>query len=448
MLPRTLIIALLSLLVAVPAAGASTRQLMTFEAPSELLDDATRDATLDEIAGFGVDRVRVLVYWQDFAPNVDARTHPGFDTGNPDLYPAGTWDRLDRLFAAAGARGISVQPTLTGPGPRWATRDKKDRVSFPSPVEFGKFAAAVGRRYGDRVGVWSIWNEPNHPQFLRPQFVRGKPRSPRIYRLLYKAAVRGLKVSPANAHDKFLLGETAPRGTPRVVAPLSFLRNLARGSGRLEADGYAHHAYTTKKGPFFKPPDRDDVTIGVLSRLTRELDRQGRIGRLPKKLGVYLTEFGIQSEPDPYVGVSLTRQAEYLAIAEHMAWSNPRVKSFSQYLLRDDQPRPGSRYARYSGFESGLRRSDGSVKPAWHGFRLPLHVDRRGSKARIWGLVRPSRGGTSVELLAGDEVIRTITTNSRGAFEVSIAHKAGRRYRIRWTAPDGTVFTGAAVRAY
>ena len=36
---------------------------------------------------------------------------------------------------------------------------------------FQAFATAVGRRYGDRVGLWSIWNEPNHPQFLKPQFV-------------------------------------------------------------------------------------------------------------------------------------------------------------------------------------------------------------------------------------------------------------------------------------
>ena len=71
--------------------------------------------------------------------------------------------------------------------------------------------------------MWSIWNEPNHPQFLLPQFVKNKPHSPRIYRNLFLAAQRGLRAS-GNGADAVLFGETAPRGTPRVVAPLAFLR--------------------------------------------------------------------------------------------------------------------------------------------------------------------------------------------------------------------------------
>ena len=46
---------------------------------------------------------------------------------------------------------------------------------------------------------WSIWNEPNQPQFLAPQYERGKPVSPKLYRKLYQAAVRGLRATPANA---------------------------------------------------------------------------------------------------------------------------------------------------------------------------------------------------------------------------------------------------------
>ena len=59
--------------------------------------------------------------------------------------------------------------------------------------------------------------------------------------------------------------------------------------------------------------------------------------------------------------------------------------------MRDDLPREGPAYERYGGFESGLRHSDGEVKPAFDGFRLPL-VAERGHRTRLWGLVRPAAG--------------------------------------------------------
>ena len=53
------------------------------------------------------------------------------------------------------------------------------------------------------------------------------------------------------------------------------------------------------------PEDKNDVTIGVISRLVKALDRAGKAGGLPKHLRIYLTEFGIQSFPDKISGVPL-----------------------------------------------------------------------------------------------------------------------------------------------
>jgi hypothetical protein len=453
---------LLMLLAAFPAAAsASSSQSMTFEAPRELLDPSTRDRTLQEISDLGVDRVRVLVYWKDFAPAATSKQRPDFDAADPNAYPAGAWSRLDGLFDAAQPRGITVQLTLTGPVPRWATKGKRDNVTNPSTKEFQAFATAVGRRFGAKVGVWSIWNEPNHPQFLLPQFVGKSAKSPRIYRNLFLAGQRGLRAS-GNGADTLLFGETAPRGTPRVVAPLAFLRGALcldsryhrRGRcARVEAGGFAHHAYTTRVGPRFRPPDRDDVTIGVVSRLTKALDRAARAGAIRRGLGVYLTEFGIQSTPDPFVGVSLARQAEYLAIAEHMAYVNPRVRSFSQYLLGDDRPRKGSRVERYGGFESGLRRSDGRAKPSLAAFRLPLAAEAYGRSDVLWGRVRPQAAQTKVTILASRrkgrpfKALRTVTTNHRGVFGLRAKHHAKQRYRVQWTGPTGKVWLGPPIRA-
>src|SRR3954462_10918460 len=332
-MPRPLplpLLVVLALLAFPAAASASSTQAMTFEAPRDLLDPGTQARTLEQISAFGVNRVRALVYWRDFAPAPRSKRRPRFAAANPNAYPAGAWSRLDGLFAAAAARGITVQVTLTGPVPKWATKRKRDQVTDPRPKEFQAFATAVGRRYGDRVSVWSIWNEPNHPDFLGPQFVKGHAKSPALYRQLYLAGQRGLRAS-GNGGDALLFGETAPRGTPREVAPLAFLRGalcLDRHyprhghCARIQTAGYAHHAYTTRVGPRFRPPDRDDVTIGVLTRLAHALNRAGKAGAITRGLGIYLTEFGIQSTPDPIFGVSLTRQAEYLAIAEHMAFVN------------------------------------------------------------------------------------------------------------------------------
>ena len=135
-------------------------------------------------------------------------------------------------------------------------------MTRPSPAEFQKFVHAVATHYGPQVDTWSIWNEPNQPQFLLPQYSAHKtPLSPRIYRNLFFAAQRGL-ADAGQASAKVLMGETSPRGTGKVVAPLTFLRGAlcldakyhkASGCAKVQAAGYAHHAYTTGQGPSFRP---------------------------------------------------------------------------------------------------------------------------------------------------------------------------------------------------
>jgi hypothetical protein len=350
--------------------------------------------------------------------------------------------------------------TLTGPVPKWATRDKQDDLTDPDPAEFGAFATAVGRRYGDAVSSWSIWNEPNQPQFLLPQFKDGKPYSPKLYRKLYQAGYAGLRSTPSNAQDTILMGETSPRGNAHIVAPLAFLRGmlcldadykLSKSCKELATDGYAHHAYTTSQGPRFVPPGLDDVTIGVLARLVHALDKAAAAGAIPAQLPIQLTEFGIQSTPDTVSGVSLARQAAYLAVSEHIAYVNPRVTAFSQYLMSDDPPRTSG--YKYGGFESGLRTSSGKEKPSYEGFRLPLAVEIYGTKDVLWGLVRPDRARTQVTIErkpAGKawRELKTFDTTSTGVYSLTTGHKDGQQYRVRWTDPSGHTFTGPPIRGY
>jgi len=452
---RAVLIALAALLLAAPAAEARKSQFTIFEAGREIRshDFAERAQLLDEIQRFGVDWIRVVMYWRDVAPEPGDVSAPRFDETDPAAYD---WTTYERIVAEARARGIRVLITPSGPAPDWATLGG-DGVRYPSPTRFRRFMTAVGRQFGSRISHWSIWNEPNHPQFLGPQYRRGKPYSPRLYRRLFLAAHRALDAT-GNRRDRVLMGETAPRGNRHVVHPLRFLRGSLclnrryrkrRGCHKLPADGYAHHPYTTRAGPFFVSRRRDDVTIGSLWRLTRALRRAERARAIRRGTPVYLTEFGIQSRPDPVYGVSQTRQAEYRAIGEKIAWNSGRVRAISQYLMRDDLPRRGPN--RYGGFESGLRLADGRKKVAYRAFRLPMVARRSGRRVRLWGFVRPHDGRERVELQYRSRHgrwrrLRSDRTGHRGYWATTTRYRRGRSYRVRWRAAGGTRYSGSRTR--
>jgi len=448
LVPLTILLAL----ALAPAASASRTQTMTFEGPKDFLSPDLRPGALEEVGSLGVRSLRVIVSWSSVAPGANQAEKPAFEPTDPAGYD---WGEYEPLLAAAEERGWEVLVTLSGPVPKWATAAKRDNLTRPSATAFAAFATAVGRKFGDQVNTWAIWNEPNQPQFLRPQFARGgQAESPKIYRSLYQSGTRGL-ANAGQGDDKVLIAETSPRGNRNVVAPLRFMRGMLcldvkykkrPKCGALDADGYAHHAYTTRQGPYFQPAQKDDVTIGVLSRLTKALDRAQAARALTKRLPIYLTEFGIQSTPDTQYGVSLAKQVEYRAISERIAWGNPRVVAFSQYLLRDSDPTGKNQYA---GFESGLRFADGKPKPSLPAFRLPLAVKRVGSKVSIWGLVRPATGPTTATITYANrgsssfKALRTVTTDSRGYFTSSSTFREGRRWNITW---EG--FAGSPVGSY
>jgi len=229
--------------------------------------------TLNTLAGLGVDRIRVSVFWRVVAPEAKSTVRPAnFNAADPNSYPAGAWTRYDTIVAFARARGIAVNFDVTDPAPLWAT-GKPPRADIqitynPSPSEFGQFVTAVATRYSGRfvapipvedtgapgpagnlprVDYWSIWNEPNQAGWLTPQLVPGSggrlvERSPTLYRQLVNAAYGALS-STGHAGDTILIGETAPeglaaKGLPRCsgkhgpsvctgsIKPLHFVRQL------------------------------------------------------------------------------------------------------------------------------------------------------------------------------------------------------------------------------
>jgi hypothetical protein len=460
-------------------ASASHTQTMYFEAPRDLVEvtPAARTKVLAQLQSLGVKALRVELEWANVAPGAHSTQKPTFEATNPAAYNWGAYDGL--LFEAARLKW-QVLLTVTSPAPEWATASHKDKsgVTRPNAAAFKEFMTAVGKHYAGLVSLYAIWNEPNHPAFLLPQFnSKGQPESPRIYRSLFQAGYEGLRASGI-AKPKVLMGETAPvgadslsrreikeRGLAHDVAPLAFLRGAlclnskyqkAGTCEMLPAYGYAHHAYTTGAGPFYKPAGADNVMIGVLSRLSSALDKAERAHAIPAHTSIYLTEFGIQSYPNRELGVSLPQQAEYDAIAEKIAWENPRVAAFSQYLLRDDPlggPAGSSVHGGYVGFQTGLETVSGARKPLYFGFPMPLVVAKHGHSFSLWGLVRPTNGPTTLKVLVqpkGSKSYRTLSTvhtNSFGYWSLSSSVQ-GTHWRVSWRSPAGVAYNGPPIGAY
>jgi hypothetical protein len=411
---------------------------------------------LDEIDDLGADAVRLQLSWRGLAPSPDARTAPSFNATDPNAY---NWSVYDAAVDGARQRGLKVQITIGGAAPNWATA-KHDGLTRPDSTAFGKFATAVGRHFGSKVSWWSIWNEPNLGKFLKPI---AKNESATVYRNLYLKAYSGLR--SAGVRAPILFGELAPIGNSLkdtgTIRPLAFLRsmlcldkNYKRVKGthcaKLPTQGLALHPYSTAAGPFLTPPT-DNVTIGVLPRAVTALDKAAKAGAVPARLPIFVTEFGVQSYPDKNSGVPLDTQSDYRSIAEYIAFSNPRVKSFSQYLLRDDNDDTGGR--RYGSFESGLFLFRGrKPKPSLISFRLPLVViANRGSttRATLWGLVRPGKqahraGNVTIQYAdkSGWKKLATQRYSSTGYWKRAVTTRKGRKFRVLWTSPAGRTFTG------
>jgi len=455
---------------------ASPSQKLYFEGSSDLLEPATRPAALVQLQTLGVKALRVELNWYSVAPAPTSATKPSFEATNPGNY---NWGQYDVLLSEAKRLGWQVLLTVTAPAPSWATANHKAPYTYrPDPLDFQEFMTAVARHYGSEVSLYSIWNEPNEPAYLTPQWSSsGKPVSGRIYRGLYQAGYAGLQAAGL-AHPRVLFGETAPVGYDTVnvrkekskallhpVAPLAFMREALclnakyRKSGscsELQMTGYAHHAYFPAAGPKYVWPQKDSVTIASLSRLSNALNLAARAHAIPGGVPIYLTEFGVNSKPNKYEGVSAAKQAEYDAISEHMAYSNPRVAAFSQYLLKDDPlggPFSASAVGGFVGFQTGLEYVSGARKPLYYGFPVPLTVSKRGHGFSLWGLVRPSTGSTKVTVLVklkgahSYRMLKTVTTNGAGYWSFNSSSK-GTAWRVRWVSPAGVKYEGPPIGAY
>jgi hypothetical protein len=437
-----------------PAAHASGEQRLILQDDSRMLGSPA--ATAQEFASLGADVVKIQLYWNEVAPG-GRRKPAGFDASNPASY---SWGNYPGAVNAIVAAGMEPYLSLGGRAPRWATNGRgRAGTGRPSAKQFSLFAQAAGRQFSN-VHIWSVWNEPNLFSWLNPQRRRGVPQSPSIYRRLYLAGHSGLSGS-GHASDTILLGELMPRGgrSKRKIRPLDFLREMVcldrnfhqyRGAaakrrgcgkvGRIPTSGLAYHPYTLSGGPRTRELP-GDASMGQLSRVTRMTNALARRGKLPRRLPLWITEFGFQTRPpDPIFGVKLKRAAAFMDISEWIAFRNRRVASYSQYTLVDAPPKSGGRpFLRWSTWQAGLRFADGRKKPRVYGaFQLPFLVRSLGPDAvELFGGGRGGPGASArvVAKVRGGRYrsVANVPVNEAGYFRRIIRLKGAYRQTFRVT---------------
>ncbi len=344
-----------------------------------------------------------------------------------------------------------------------------DEPPPPPPGARAAQSAAAPERL-PAVDEFVLWNEPNHQALLLPQWQADgtTPASPGVYRAMVRAAYPAVKA--ARSKVKVLIGNTSSTGGKRgsgAVPPLEFLRELACVDANLvpratpecanftavPGDGWAHHPYSQNERPSRASnaeKEPGDLRMADLPVLADTLSRLVDLGRLaPANRDIYLTEFGyetthVQGRPD----VSEIQQARWLTWAEYLADKVPAVRSFAQFLLRDQPPaaqRVSASNARAFGeFTTGLLVSSGNDKMAARTFVAGLFAQlQRKHRVLLYGRLRLGAGPKTVLLQRQPlqepwKTVQRLQIDGRSTFQRTIAHEPGTLYRITYPGLDGT----------
>jgi hypothetical protein len=498
---------------AAPASAAPVSTVLQDDALFLHGSDAEIADGLERLRALGIDRLRLTAGWSVIAPQPDAASAPGLDATDPATYPAGHWANLDRAVRMATAAGVRPMIDIAFWAPRWATTEQADvperlRTGIDAH-RFAAFATAVARRYNGSwrapsapaapaaagkdaaqdpfgrllgrpepapprpaepprpeplpaVDTFTIWNEPNHPGFLLPQWKqedgRWIPASADAYRAMVYAAYPAIKAAaPAS---RVLVGGTSSLGSDEPpnagVPPLKFLRRLACVDETLApittggcadfrpipGDGWSHHPYSLRWRPDRVPRDSDEIPVGALGNLSVTLRELVRLGRLaPELADLYLTEYGYETNlPDPQARFSQAEQAGLLAWAEDLATRVPGVRMWPQFLLRD---RPGGQAGPtnrpFGDWQSGLITAEGVAKPAYATFRTPVHASCEEIAGRpwtrVWARLRQPPAGAAATIEVGTRPAgwRAVASSARAT------RTAARAAQLRVDAPAGTV---------
>ncbi|GAA4852796.1 hypothetical protein GCM10023235_32460 [Kitasatospora terrestris] len=322
-------------------------------------------SALDDATALGTKWIRVDLSWNNIQPD------------NPKNF---NWQRFDRVLKAAQQRGLEVLPTISYT-PKWARKSNcpgDDPSCAPAkPEDFANFAKDAAKRYAPMgVHTWEIWNEPNIP-FWAP-----KPDAA-AYTNLLKLTTKAMRAADPKAY--LLMGGLAAVGTDPAkgfVSHTEFLDQVSKLGANKLVDAIAYHPYTYPHLPSAKTDfgTAFEQISSSKDNLVAVLDKYGT-----PDLPIWLTETGAATNgpgaaadantiPDGATHVTEDFQAAIAADTVPAAAANKHVGAVFWFAHQDtgtakDKQRRSMFY--------GLRRYDGTAKPAFNALRDAIAAYQR-----------------------------------------------------------------------
>ena len=292
-------------------------------------NDAGLRKVVKLIKAAGVEYVRVDFGWQDL------------EAGK------GVWDfaKYDNMVQILSQNNIRILGVLSysadWAGQTWNSPPRDD-------ADFARYVSRVVGRYRDRVKYWEIWNEPDSPDYWKPQ-----DEMVRYTRLLKRSYLAAKDADPS---CKILLGGLTNGGC-------FALQNVYRNGGKDYFDIVNFH-------PFVNPFDSD--CLDMIKIYYRNLKKiMAKYGDADKK--IWFTEIGCPGVDKPrgqsahwWEGRSPDekQQAEFVEKVYTQLWDLEDVDKIFWAFFRDNQDHF------YSGVDHfGLIRWDFSPKPGYQSYK-------------------------------------------------------------------------------
>lgn len=359
----TLFAVVVVLVLAAPASAAQLAGVQTHLLWSDV-DDREMQRQLDLVKQSGASLMRVDVGWASLQED------------GPSAWSSWYLGRLDRMVAAADARGIELLLTFMNT-PCWASTAPAalkqgcegawwDRgVTAYPPADAGDYARALAflvRRYGSRVLAWEVWNEPNFAEFWK------SPDPAAAYARLLKAAYPAAKAAHPGAQ---IIGGSLSQSDH------AFTRRLYELGARGSFDAFSVHPYSDDVSPL-------DPRAGVDARYSFVRGVQ-KVREVMLAFGdrspVWLTESGwstgtIRTSDGWRNGVSEAQQALFMRQQAEQVARWPWVRANVWFRLLDMGSDRADKWS-----NCGLVRANGTAKPAWAAFRDAAARLRAGPQA-------------------------------------------------------------------